>query len=113
MSQFSPYTEDNTFKNFMRWARKSPQLLGFGNLIATDMLSDEVEFTPVEEGTSGRNKVIKARKFWNKNQGEDVTEESIYDFLFNGIGFNWIGKISEKEGKELCSEAFKNVMPEM
>jgi hypothetical protein len=113
MSQFSPYTEDNTFKNFMRWARKSPQLLGFGNLIATDMLSDEVEFTPVEEGTSGRNKVIKARKFWNKNQGEDVTEESIYDFLFNGIGFNWIGKISEKEGKELCSEALKNVMPEM
>lgn len=112
-SQFSPYTEDNTFKTFMKWARKSPQLLGFLNLIATDILSDEIEFTPIDEGTSGRNKIKRARAFWDLNKGEDVTEETIYDFLLNGIGFNWIGKISPKEGKEMCQEALKNLMPEM
>jgi len=96
----------------MKWARKSPQLLGFLNLIATDMLSDDVEFTPVNEGTSGRNKVKRATAFWNLNKGEDVTEETIYDFLLNGIGFNWIGKISEKEAKEVCRQAVLSIMPE-
>lgn len=112
-SQFSPYSEDNTFKTFMKWARKVPQLLGFLNLIATDILSDEVEFIPVKEDTSGRNKKQRAEKFWNLNRGKDVAEETIYDFLLNGIGFNWIGKINETEGKELCMSSLKNVYPEM
>jgi len=101
-SQFSPYAEDNTFKTFMKWARKSPQLLGFLNLIATDILSDDIEFIPLEENSSGRNKILKARAFWDLNKGEDVTEETIYDFLLNGIGFNWIGKITFGEGNEFC-----------
>jgi len=112
-SQYNPYSEDNTFKTFMKWARKSPQLLGFLNLIATDMLSDDVEFTPLEENTSGRNKVKKSESFWSMNKGKDVTEETIYDFLLNGIGFNWIGKINAKEGKEMCMEAMSNLIPEM
>ena len=112
-SQLSPYAEDNTFKTFMKWARKSPQLLGFLNLIATDILSDEIEFTPLEEGTSGRNKVKRARAFWDLNKGEDVTEETIYDFLLNGVGFNWVGKLTIGEGKEFCKEALKSILPEI
>ncbi len=112
-SALSPYSEDNTFKTFMKWARKSPQLLGFLNLIATDILSDEIEFIPLDgNNSSGRNKVIKARAFWDMNRGEDVTEETIYDFLLNGIGYNWIGKISPIEGKEFCMDSLRKVIPE-
>lgn len=112
-SQYSPYAEDNTFKTFMKWARKVPQLLGFLNLIATDIISDDIVFTPMEEGTSGRNKKKKARAFWDMNRGEDVAEETIYDFLLNGIGFNWKGMVSKVEGKEMCMEALRNIMPEV
>ena len=28
-SQFNPYSKDNNFKTFMKWARRSPQLMGF------------------------------------------------------------------------------------
>ena len=112
-SALSPYSEDNTFKTFMKWARKSPQLLGFLNLIATDIISDQIEFIPLEDGSSGRNKIMKAEAFWNLNMGDDVAEETIYDFLIDGIGFNWIGKISEQEGKEFCKQSLINLMPEL
>ena len=108
-----PFGEGNNFKSFMKQARKVPQLLAFCNLIATDMISDEIEFIPINEGTSGRNKINKAQAFWSANFGLDVVEETIYDFLIDGIGFNWLGKINEAEAKEFCKAALKQFAPEI
>ena len=110
---FSPFAEGNNFKSFMKQARKVPQLLAFCNLIATDILSDRIEFFPIDEGTSGRNRVKKAMAFWRANKGLEIAEETIYDFLIDGIGFNWLGKIRETEAKEFCKEALKRFSPEM
>ena len=111
-SEFNPYSKDNNFKTFMKWARRSPQLMGFLGIIATDMLSDSIDFKPLDK-TSGRNKVIKAKAFWEMNRGMDVTEETIYDMLITGIGYNWLGKIDEVQLKEFCQLAVRETMPEL
>ena len=111
-SKFNPNSKDNTFKTFMKWARRSPQLIGFLNIIATDMLSDGVEFFPLKKD-SGRNKILRAKKFWDINVGVDVAEETIYDLLINGIGYNWMGKVKDIQLKEFCSQSLKETMPEI
>ena len=111
-SEFNPYAQDNSFKTFIKWARRSPQLMGFLGIIATDMISDQVDFNPLDK-SSGRNRVLKAKSFWELNQGMDVTEETIYDMLINGIGYNWLGKIDETQLKEFCQLAIRETMPEL
>ena len=111
-SQFNPYAADNNFKTFIKWARRSPQLMGFLGIIATDMLSDNIDFKPIDK-SSGRNRVLKAKAFWENNRGMDVTEETIYDMLITGIGYNWLGKIEEVQLKEFCQSAVKETMPEI
>jgi len=111
-SKFNPNSADNTFKTFVKWARRSPQLMGFLNIIATDMLSDGVEFSPLDK-TSGRNKILKAKKFWDSNIGIDVAEETIYDLLINGIGYNWLGKIGDLQLKEFCKSSLIETFPEI
>lgn len=111
-SQFNPYSQDNNFKTYIKWARRSPQLMGFLNIIATDMLSDDIKFEPLEK-ESARNKILKAQAFWELNRGVEVAEETIYDLLLNGIGFNWVGKIDDVQLKEFCSETVKGLFPEI
>ena len=111
-SMFNPNSPDNNYKTYMKWARRSPQLMGFLDIVATDMLSDGVEFKALDR-KSGRNKVLAARKFWATNTGIDVAQSTIYDLLITGIGYNWIGKISDKQMKEFCETSLKQLRPEM
>jgi|GEM_PF-2503542 len=111
-SQFNPYDQDNNFKTYIKWARRSPQLMGFLNIIATDMLSDNINFHPLDK-SSGRNKIINAKEFWEQNRGIDIAEETIYDLMITGIGYNWLGKISNNQLKEFCKLAIRETMPEV
>ncbi len=111
-SLFNPNSPDNTFKTFMKWTRKSPQLLGFLDIIATDMLSDGIEFKAIDKSSS-RNKIINAKKFWAANNGIDVAQETIYDLLITGIGYNWIGKLTDIQLKEFCQSSLQSVIPEV
>ncbi len=105
-SAFSPFTEAQSFKTFMKWVRRSPSMIGFLSVIATDMLSDRISFTPLDEDQKGAN-VLNAEKFWAHNNGIQVAEETIYDLLICGIGYNWLGKIQDAQLKELCIDTLK------
>jgi len=111
-SQFNPNSPDNSYKTFMKWARRSPQLMGFLGIIAADIVGDGIEFKTTDK-SSGRNKVLRAEKFWESNIGDDVAEETIYDLLINGIGYNWIGKFNDTQLKEFCKLAVRETMPEI
>jgi hypothetical protein len=110
-SGFNAFGPKNSFKTYMTWARRSPQIMGFLNIIATDMLSDTITFDPLDN-RSGRNRVKKAEEYWKVNRGLEVSEATIYDLLLLGAGFNWVGKLDEEKIKELCKEVvdlkFKN-----
>lgn len=104
-SEFNPYAKDNTFKTYMKWARRSPSLMGFLNILTTDILSDSVSFEPVSpESTSGRNRKLQAERFWLDNDGNLVLEESLYDLFIDGIGYNWLGTISDMQLKAFCDK---------
>jgi hypothetical protein len=111
-SMFNPNSPDNDFKTFIKYARRSPQLMGFLDIVATDMLSDGVEFKAIKK-ESGRNKIINAEKFWSDNSGAEVAQSSIYDLLITGIAYNWIGKISDEQMKEFCKTAILEFLPEV
>jgi hypothetical protein len=96
----------------MTWARRSPQLIGFLRIIANDILSDKRKFKPLSK-ESGRNKIIRAKQFWDINKGLEITEETIYDLLITGIGYNWVGKISDSQLKEFCCEILTALDPGM
>jgi len=111
-SMFGQNSKDTNFKTFIKYARRSPQLMGFLDIVATDMLSDGVEFKAIKK-ESGRNKILNARKFWAANSGIEVSQATIYDLLITGIGYNWIGKISEKQMKEFCKISIHQLLPEV
>lgn len=102
-SIFGQAVQQNSFKMFNTWARKSPQLMGFINVITSDILSDDINFTPLDK-KSGRNKVLKAKKFFNANKGREVMEETLNDCFLNGVGYNWIGKLDQNTVKEFCTK---------
>jgi len=110
-SEFSPFNESQTFKTFIKWVRRSPAMIGFLNVIATDMLSDNIGFTPVEKGAESNPE--KAEEFWEQNRGMEIAEQTIYDMLVCGIGYNWLGKIEDEQlkmlSKKLASATTENV----
>lgn len=107
-SQFNPYSQDNDFKTYMRWTRRVPQIIGFLNIIATDILSDAHTFKPLKNNESARNKILKAKNFFYQNDCLEVIEETLYDLLITGIGYNWLGKFSDSQIKEFCELALRN-----
>lgn len=103
LSDYAATDEKGAYKQFMRWARRSPAVIGFLNIIATDILSDDITFEPINERRgSGKNRIKQSEEFWKVNKGAEVLEETIYDMLTTGIGYNWKGTIKEKEAKEIC-----------
>ena len=50
-SKFNPNSPDNNFKQFMKWVRRSPQLLAFLNIIAADIVGDGIEFKPLDRSS--------------------------------------------------------------
>lgn len=112
-SQFNPYSEDNNFKTYMTWARRSPQLIGFLRIMVNDIISDDRSFIPIKKDDSARNKKINAKAFWEANSGIEIVEESLMDLFITGLGYNWIGKISETQLKEFCGDVLLNILPKI
>lgn len=78
--------------------------MGFIGIIISDIVSDKINFIPMEDKNSGRNRIKRAGKFWKVNKGISVIEETLADQLLLGIGYNWVGKLSERRVKELCRQ---------
>lgn len=104
-SLFGSFEQQQGYKTFVRWARKSPQLMGFLGILTADILSDQITFEVANNDNnkvSGRNKILRSEKFWNANNGIEVLEETLYDWFLHGIGYNWLGKLDVKTVKEFC-----------
>ncbi len=112
-TQFGNTSKTASYKDFIAWVRRSPQLWGFINIIATDILSDDIGFKALGEKTSGRNRILRSKLFWTKNKGREVLEETLYDMLTLGVGYNWVGKLSDIQVKEICNNAWKKLNPNL
>jgi hypothetical protein len=97
--------EDSKYQTFMKWARKNPHIMGFVNVLITDIISDKVYWECLNTGLSGRNKILRSELFWNSNNGLEILEQSLYDWFLTGQLYNWIGKIDKK----IVSEAIQKI----
>jgi len=91
------------FKNFMSWARKSPQLMGFLNILVSDILSDSINWKPLDE-KNGRNRIKKSEAFFIGNKGREILEQNLMDMFVTGQGYQWIGKLDYKLIKKEVSK---------
>lgn len=110
-SDFLGTGEELQFKNFMRWIRKSPAMMSLLRLITGDVLSDDVQFFPMSDRDvgSGRNRVKRAKEFWTANRGRAQTEAMMYDLLYSGIGYEWLGKVSERQMREFVGTVVREL----
>lgn len=103
-SLFGNYQQETSYKRFMHWIRKSPQIMGLLNIIACDILSDDIHFVPFEKNASARNRKLAANKFFSQQNGRDIIESMIYDLLYSGQGYIWKGKLDDKKVKSIVSK---------
>jgi hypothetical protein len=101
-SIFGSSQEQATYKSYMKHIKRSPYLLGFLQVLISDIISDDIHFESANN-KGGRNRVQKVEKFWRYNKGIDVLEATLYDFLTMGNGYNWIGAIDNIRIKEIIS----------
>ena len=86
---------------FWRWFRTRPELNSPVSIRVDDTITD-VDFFAPDGTTLGRNKRMESEKFWEDNQLHERFKSVQFDRLTTGSGFFWIGKLSEKQLKEIC-----------
>lgn len=99
----------NAYKNFMIWVKRSPQVLGFVQLLVDDVVSDGVTFEPIPGYRNPQQKVNKAEQFWENNMGSEVLKETLFDFFLLGNGYNWVGSISKETIRNFMQDINKEL----
>lgn len=90
------------------WARfkKCPELVATLSILVTDIMGDRPEWAESDGAKIGRNKRLKAEKFWRDNRGKETIKAFLFDALLDGDGFLWKGKFTPEERKARVKEAF-------
>lgn len=83
-------------QKFWKWFKSRPELNSPVQIRVDDTIS-EVEFFDVDGSVLGRNKRLRAEKFWNDNMMYEILKTLQYDRLVTGSGFLWVGKIDVNE----------------
>ena len=107
-------TEPRSFNldTLIYWVKRTPECIGILKRIATDIVT-EVEFVALQNKKSGRPKKNpdtsaedNAKAFWRNNQGRNKLVSAVIDWLLTGDAYIWMGKISDKQIKELGDKYF-------
>ena len=102
-SIFGSLQEQIDYKKYMRHVKRSPYLLGFLQVLISDVISDDIHFESLS-GSSGKQGINKTAKFWRYNKGIDVLEATLYDFFTMGNGYNWLGALNKNKVKEIIQK---------
>ena len=83
-------------KSFMTWMKHTPELMAFCSKVARDVVST-YHFEPINNQSSGRNKVLNANKFNLMVRLRSVMKSQVFDMIGTGEGFGWIGKLDKNQ----------------
>lgn len=86
-------------KALMRWVKNTPELMAFLNKVTNDTVS-KFHFEDLGK-SSGRNKLLALNKFALNNNFRQLINQQFFDCLATGDGFGWMGKITNKQLKEI------------
>lgn len=102
VSLFGDSTDQADFKNFMKWSKRSPALLGMLSGMVSDIVGDNIHFEPRDKRKDSRNKLLAAKKFWNENKGMEQLEQGLYDAFITGQMYHWVEQLSEERVKRIA-----------
>ena len=83
----------------MRWVKNTPELVAFLNKVTNDACS-KFHFEDLGS-SSGRNKLLKANIFALNIGLRQLMQSQFFDCLATGDGFGWVGRITDKQLKEI------------
>ncbi len=98
------------------WIKRTPECIGIGKRIATDVVT-EISFTAIEPGKMGAgrpSKVYKpnvedrAMEFSKRNLLKHKLLALVLDYVFTGDFYLWMGKIRDKQIKEIALQHYKD-----
>ena len=114
--RFSSYTNffsGFSFKRYWQWFRTRPELYSIISIPVNDIIGGEVDYYDLDGNPLGRNRLIKAKKFWSDNQMKQVMKGIEFDCHLTGNGFGWIGKLDkgriEKELDKFANLKYKEL----
>ena len=97
-------------KELMWWIKRTPECIGIGKRIATDIISN-ISFTAIDKKLTGRpSKTYKQdveEKAMQFSRDENVKQKlinAVLDWVFTGDSYIWTGKISDKKIKEIVEK---------
>ena len=86
-------TQPEDYKTVISWVKRTPECIGILNAIVTDIVSDGQIFIPVQNLSSGKQKVSKAEAFWSSNDGKNLMKSALFDWLMLGNFAVWNGSL--------------------
>lgn len=100
-------------KKLMWWIKRTPECIGIGRRIATDIVTN-ISFVGIEKNLTGRpaknfkkNKEIKAQEFALRENLKEKLIAGILDWVFTGDAYLWMGKVDQKMVDQKLKEIFK------
>lgn len=114
-----PFTVDGTnsrlggpqsnYRLFWQQFKSSPELVATLSVPITDVLGDRPIFTNVDGTPAGRNKQLRAQKFWRDNRMKESTKAGLYDGFVTGDGYWWLGRMTSDERLKHVSDLVKRI----
>ncbi len=93
-------------KNLMGWYKRIPELTALCNKVARDSVY-KYHFESVNPTDVNKNKIMKANKFALEVGLRRIMFSQYIDMLITGEGFGWMGKLTDKQVKEVISKSLK------
>ena len=95
------------YATFWRKFKNSPELYGIINILVTDIIGDRPTFTDPEGRPLGRNKRLKAQRFWRSNRVKETLKAILFDMFITGDGYGWKMKASSQDRIDAVKEALR------
>lgn len=87
------------YKKFWKWFRTRPELYSVINIPINDSVGGPIEYTAIDGSPLGRNKRLKAERFWKENFVREVMKSIEFDRYLTGDGYGFKGKLTSKQIK--------------
>lgn len=101
---FADWAQVSRKKRLMTIVKRQPEVLAIVRGVATD-ITGYSHFEPINKKDTGRNKILAAEQFAARVGYQKLKRNTVLDALITGEGYNWLGKLSLKQQKEIKSMA--------
>lgn len=96
------------FVKLVELVRRSPEAMGLIKAMVTDIVSDKWFFQPLnKDKKKGPESSKTAEDFTKKNFFKEELKKALFDWIYSGNSYLWMGKVSKAQLKEFAEKGVK------